>query len=220
MAMAPGGAGEFPLIRNRLAEKGKVGGMAGKKRLVVAITGASGVIYGVRMVRELRKANCETHLILSEYGRRNIEIETGMRPEEVEAAADYTYAYTDMEAPIASGSFPMEGMIVIPCTVKTLSGIANCYTDNLIVRAADVTLKEKRKLTLVVRETPLHQGHLRLLKLAAEMGAYIYPPVPAFYHRPQTIDDIIDHTIGKILDYYAIDHDLFQRWGTPPPGDA
>lgn len=194
--------------------------MAVKKRLIIAITGASGVIYGVRMIQELKKSNYETHLILSEYGRINIEIETGIRPEDVEATADYTYSYTDMGAPIASGSFMTEGMIVIPCTVKTLSGIANCYADNLIVRAADVTLKEKRKLALVVRETPLHQGHLRLLKMAAEMGAHIYPPVPSFYHQPKTIDDIINQTVGKILDYYAIEHDLFKRWGTPPPSDS
>lgn len=195
-------------------------GMAVKKRLIVAITGASGVIYGVRMIQELQKTNYETHLILSEYGRRNIEIETGVRPEDVEATADFAYSHTDMEASIASGSFLTEGMIVIPCTVKTLSGIANCYTDNLIVRAADVTLKEKRKLVLMVRETPLHQGHLRLLTMAAEMGAHIYPPVPSFYHQPKTIDDIINHTVGKILDYYAIEHDLFKRWGTLPPSDS
>jgi flavin prenyltransferase len=194
--------------------------MAVKKRLIVAITGASGVIYGVRMIQELKKTNYEIHLILSEYGRRNIEIETGMKPEDIEALADYSHAHGDMEAPLASGSFVTEGMIVIPCTVKTLSGIANCYTDNLIIRAADVSLKEKRKLVLVIRETPLHQGHLRLMKMAAEMGAHIYPPVPSFYHQPKTIDDIIDHTVGKILDYCAIEHDLFKRWGTLPPNDA
>jgi 4-hydroxy-3-polyprenylbenzoate decarboxylase len=129
--------------------------------------------------------------------------------------ADFTYDHKDMAAALASGSFLTEGMVVIPCTIKSLSGIANAYNENLLVRAADVTLKEKRKLVLVVRETPLHIGHLRLMTMAAEMGAHLLPPVPSFYHQPKTIDDIINQTIGKVFDYIGIEHDLFNRWGEP-----
>jgi 4-hydroxy-3-polyprenylbenzoate decarboxylase len=189
------------------------GAMPVPKRMIIAITGASGVIYGIHMLRALQKTPYETHLIISEAGSRNIDIETGFSPDEIKEMADYTYLNTDVGAALASGSFITEGMTVIPCTIKTLSGIANCYADNLIIRAADVTLKEKRKLLLVVRETPLHQGHLRLMTMAANMGAYLLPPVPSFYHQPKTIDDIIDHTIGKIFDYFKIEHDLFKRWG-------
>jgi 4-hydroxy-3-polyprenylbenzoate decarboxylase len=184
------------------------------KRMIIAITGASGVIYGIHMLRALQKTPYETHLIISEAGSRNIEIETGLCPDDIKRMADYTYLNADVGAALASGSFITEGMIVVPCTIKTLSGIANCYTDNLIVRAADVTLKEKRKLLLVVRETPLHLGHLRLMTMAAEMGAHLLPPVPSFYHQPKTIEDIINHTIGKIFDYFNIEHDLFKRWGS------
>lgn len=183
------------------------------RRIVVGISGASGVIYGVRVLELLRQTDIETHLIISNSGRVNIEIETDYRPEEVAAMATRTYDDADMAAAVSSGSFLTDGMIVAPCTIKTLSGIANSYTTNLLVRAADVTLKEKRKLVLVVRETPLHKGHLRLMALAADMGAHILPPVPSFYHRPKTIQDIIDQTIGKIFDYMGIAHDLFRRWG-------
>jgi len=183
------------------------------KRIVVGISGASGVTYGVRILELLRETEFETHLVISNAGRLNIEIETRYTPDEVEAMADFTYDHTDMAASLASGSFLTEGMVVIPCTIKSLSGIANAYNENLLVRAADVTLKEKRKLVLVVRETPLHLGHLRLLTLAAEMGAHILPPMPSFYHKPKTIDDIIDQTIGKVFDYIGIKHDLFKRWG-------
>jgi len=183
------------------------------KRIVIGISGASGVIYGVRMLSLLKEKDFETHLILSEAGKKNIEIETSYKAEEVAAMAHYTYDNKDVGAALASGSFLTEGMVVVPCTIKTLSGIANSYTDNLLVRAADVTLKEKRKLVLVVRETPLHKGHLRLMTMAADMGAHILPPVPSFYHQPKTIDDIIDQTIGKIFDYLGIKHDLFRRWG-------
>jgi len=183
------------------------------KRIVIGISGASGVIYGVRMLELLKETDFETHLIISESGRLNIEIETGYKPRDVEAMADFIYGHKDMAASLSSGSFLTEGMVVIPCTVKSLSGIANSYNENLLVRAADVTLKEKRKLVLVVRETPLHIGHLRLMTLAAEMGAHLVPPVPSFYHQPETIEDIIDQTIGKIFDYFGIEHDLFRRWG-------
>jgi len=183
------------------------------KRIVIGISGASGVIYGVKMLSLLKEKPFETHLIMSEAGKKNLEIETGYKAEEVAAMAAYVYDNRDVGAALASGSFLTDGMVVIPCTIKTLSGIANSYTDNLLVRAADVTLKEKRKLVLVVRETPLHKGHLRLMTMAADMGAHILPPVPSFYHQPKTIDDIIHQTIGKIFDYLGIEHDLYRRWG-------
>ena len=183
------------------------------KRLVIGISGASGVTYGVRMLELLKETQFETHLIISKAGKLNIEIETSHKPAEVEAMADFVYDHKDMAASLASGSFLTEAMVVIPCTIKSLSGITNSYNDNLLVRAADVTLKEKRKLVLVVRETPLHVGHLRLMTMAAEMGAHLLPPVPSFYHQPKTIEDIIDQTIGKVFDYIGIEHDLFKRWG-------
>ena len=183
------------------------------KRIVVGISGASGVTYGVRLLSLLKKTDYESHLIISDSGRLNIKIETSYQPDEVEAMADYVYEHKDVAAALASGSFLTDGMVVVPCTIKTLSGIANSYNENLLVRAADVTLKEGRKLVLVVRETPLHKGHLRLMTMAADMGAHILPPVPSFYHKPKTLDDIIDQTIGKVFDYLGIKHDLFQRWG-------
>jgi 4-hydroxy-3-polyprenylbenzoate decarboxylase len=185
-----------------------------KRRIVVGITGASGVIYGVEMLRELgKKKDIETLLIISQSGKRNIAVETDYSVEEVEALADQVYGNDDLSAPPASGSFMICGMVVAPCTIKTLSGIANSYSDTLIVRAADVALKEKRKLVLLVRETPLHKGHLNLLTAAADMGAHILPPIPSFYNHPQTIEDIIHQSIGKVFDYLGIEHNLYQRWG-------
>ncbi len=183
------------------------------KRIVIGIAGASGVIYGIRMLECLKETDYETHLIISEAGKLNIKIETAYQANEVADMADYVYDHKNVAAGPASGSFLTEGMVVVPCTIKTLSGIANSYTENLLVRAADVSLKEKRKLVLVVRETPLHKGHLALMSRAADLGAHILPPVPSFYHRPKSIQDIIDQTIGKIFDYMGIRHDLFQRWG-------
>ncbi len=182
------------------------------KRLIVGIAGASGVIYGIRMLEVLKNRGIETHLIISEAGKLNIRIETDYDVDQVLSMADVTYTNKDIAASVASGSFLTMGMVVAPCTVKTLSGIANSYNENLLIRAADVQLKEKRKLALMFRETPLHRGHLRLLTLAAEMGAHIIPPVPAFYHHPKTIDDIINQSVGKVLDYMGIAHDLFKRW--------
>ena len=182
------------------------------RRIVIGITGASGVIYAIRMLTHLKDKNCETHLILSEAGRLNIEIETGYRSLQVENMADYTYDYHDIAAAPASGTFLTDGMVVVPCTIKTLSGIANSYSDNLLVRAADVTLKEKRKLILMVRETPLHKGHLELMTRAADLGAHILPPMPAFYNQPKTIEDLIDQSIGKVFDYLEIEHTLARRW--------
>jgi 4-hydroxy-3-polyprenylbenzoate decarboxylase len=183
-----------------------------KKRIIVAISGASGVIYGVRCLQLLKQTDYETHLIISKSGRLNIEIETPYTVDQVISMADFVHDHKNIAAPISSGSFITTGMVVVPCTIKSLSGIANSYNDNLLVRAADVVLKEKRKLCLVVRETPLHKGHLRLMSMAADMGAHILPPVPSFYHRPKTIEDIIDQTVGKIFDYFGIEHSLYQRW--------
>ena len=182
------------------------------RRIVIGISGSSGVIYGIRMLEHLRETDCETHLVISKAAKLNIAIETDFKFKEVVALADYAYDSRDMAASLASGSFLTEGMVVAPCTIKTLSGIANSYTENLLVRAADVTLKEKRKLVLVVRETPLHKGHLNLMTTAADLGAHILPPVPSFYHMPKTIDEIIDQTIGKVFDYMSIEHELFRRW--------
>ncbi len=184
------------------------------RRIVVGISGASGVIYGVRLLSLLKGMDYETHLIMSEAGKKNIEIETQYGADEIAAMASYTYDNKNIGAALASGSFLTEGMVIVPCTIKTLSGIANSFTENLLIRTADVTLKEKRKLVLVVRETPLHKGHLRLMTMAADMGAHILPPVPSFYHEPKTIEDIIDQTIGKIFDHFGIQHDLFKRWGS------
>jgi 4-hydroxy-3-polyprenylbenzoate decarboxylase len=189
------------------------------RRIIIGISGASGVIYGVRILELLKDTDIETHLIISNSGKVNIRIETEYTPEQVAAMATRTYDDGDMAAAVSSGSFLTEGMIVAPCTIKSLSGIANSYTTNLLVRAADVTLKEKRKLVLLVRETPLHKGHLRLMSLAADMGAHILPPVPSFYHKPKTLQDIIDQSIGKVFDYMGIRHELFRRWGdAEPPG--
>lgn len=185
-----------------------------KRRIVVGITGASGVIYGIEILRELgKKPDMETHLIVSESGKKNIALETDYSVEQVEALADEVYDNDDLSAPPASGSFITYGMIVAPCTIKTLSGIANSYSENLIMRAADVSLKEKRKLVLLVRETPLHKGHLDLMSRAADLGAHILPPMPSFYNHPKTIDQIIHQTIGKVFDYLGIEHNLYQRWG-------
>jgi 4-hydroxy-3-polyprenylbenzoate decarboxylase len=186
------------------------------KRIVIGITGASGVVYGVRMLERLRELGVETHLVISESGKKNIEIETGFTPAQVAALATHCYDSRDVGATLASGSFLTDGMAVVPCSIKTLSGIAHSYNENLLVRAADVTLKEKRRLVLVVRETPLHLGHLRMMQAVTECGALILPPIPAFYHQPKTLDDVIHQTIGKVMDALGIEHALFQRWEGAP----
>jgi 4-hydroxy-3-polyprenylbenzoate decarboxylase len=181
--------------------------------LIVGITGASGVIYGIRLLEVLStNKEIETHLIMSEAGETNIRYETDWKVEQVRALANFYYDIHDAGAKLASGSFKRDGMIIAPCSMETLSAVANSYTDNLLIRTADVTLKERRKLILLVRETPLHLGHLRNMEKATEMGAIILPPVPAFYPKPKTIQDIVDHTIGKTLDIFGIEHTLFQRW--------
>ncbi len=185
------------------------------QKFIVGITGASGVVYGVRALEALREMDgVESHLILSDGAATNLAVETEYSVDEVKALADVCYSDNNLAASISSGSFKTAGMMVMPCSIKTLSGIANSYADNLVVRAADVILKESRKLVLVVRETPLHLGHLRLQVQAAEAGAIILPPVPAFYHEPETIDDIINHTVGRVLDQFELEHQLFKRWGS------
>jgi len=181
--------------------------------LILGITGATGVVYGIRLLEVLSSMkDIETHLIISEAGAVNIKYETGWTIEDVKKLATYSYNVNDMGARLASGSFRRDGMIVAPCTVKTMSALANSYSENLLIRAGDVTLKEKKNLVLLVRETPLHIGHLRNMQMLAEMGATIMPPVPAFYHRPTTIQEIIDHTVGKVLDIFGLEHNIFTRW--------
>lgn len=193
-------------------KKDHQGGIKKVRRIIVGITGATGVIYGIRLLEALKKTKVETHLILSDAGKKNILIETDFTVEDVEGLASQVHDIRNLGASISSGSFRTDGMVIVPCTVKTLSGVANSYNDNLIVRAADVVLKERRKLILVVRETPLHKGHLELMCKIADIGGIILPPVPAFYHSPRTIDDLLDHTTGKILDLLGIDNSLFERW--------
>ena len=183
-----------------------------EKRIVVGITGATGVIYGVRLLEVLKDLNIEAHLILSDAGKKNILIETEFSIPYVESLAYKIYDVNNLAAAVSSGSFKTSGMVIAPCTIKTLSGVANSYNDNLMVRAADVMLKEKRRLILVVRETPFHKGHLDLMSKVADLGGIILPPVPAFYILPRKIEDLIDHTVGKILDLMDIEHSLFRRW--------
>jgi len=186
------------------------------KRLVIGISGASGVIYGIRMLEVLR-GKLETHLILTEQAKQTLALETSITVSTVESLASFVQSDNDLSSPPASGSFLTQGMIIIPCSIKTLSAVANSYSQTLIARAADVNLKERRRVVLVVRETPLHLGHLRLMARVTEMGGVIFPPLPAFYHRPETISDIIDHSIGKILDLFDIPHHLFRRWREEKP---
>jgi len=186
------------------------------KRLIVGISGATGAIYGIRLLEVLAKSNVDTHLVITEAAQNTILMETDWKVEKVKSLAKVTYDIQDVGANIASGSFESEGMVVIPCSIKSLSAITNSFNVNLLIRAADVAIKEKRRLVLVVRETPLHKGHLTLMMNLADMGVIILPPIPAFYHHPKTIDDLVNHTVGKILDLLGIDHTLFVRWGSPP----
>ena len=188
------------------------------KRLIVGLSGASGIIYGIRLLEILRGVEeIETHLIISAAAKRTALLETDYTIDQIQAMADKVYNFNDIAASISSGSYKTIGMVVIPCAIKTLSGIANSYNDNLILRSADVVLKDQRKLVLVLRETPLHLGHVRLMTQVIEMGAIIMPPMPAFYHRPKTIDDIINQTVNRVLDLFDIelDQDLFSRWQGP-----
>ena len=183
------------------------------KRLVVGISGASGAIYGIRFLELLRALpDIETHLVLSDAAKRTIVEETDWLVKDVEALASRRYDNKDIGATIASGSFKTDGMVIVPCSVKTAASVAHCLADNLMTRAADVTLKEGRPLILVVRETPLHLGHLRVLTALAEIGAVILPPMPAFYHRPKQIEDLVDHTLARVLDRLGVPQDVMPEW--------
>ncbi len=182
------------------------------RRIIVAITGASGAVYGIRALEILRSLSVETHLVISAAARRIVEPETGRSAAEVEKLASTVYSPDQIHAPIASGSFPVDGMIVAPCSIKTLSAVANSYTSDLISRSADVCLKEGRPLVLMVRESPLHAGHLRLMQEAAESGAVIFPPIPVFYGNPQTVAQIVDASVGRALARMGIENDFYPRW--------
>lgn len=189
------------------------------RRIIIAITGASGVIYGVRALQLLRDvADVETHAIISPAALRTATDEIDMSAEEIRGLGDKLYNYRDIGAAISSGSFRTAGMLIAPCSVKTLSGIANSYNDELIVRAADVCLKERRRVVLLFRETPLHAGHIALMDQATRNGAIVMPPVPAFYSKPQTIDDMVNQTVGRALDLFDIDLPVVKRWKEDEPG--
>ena len=183
------------------------------RRLVVGVTGATGAVYAIRLLRALRETpGVEVHLVLSAAGRRTIVEETDTPVKEVEALAHVLHDNRDIGASIASGSFRTAGMAIVPCSIKTISAVANCYSSTLIARAADVTLKEGRTLVAVVRETPLHVGHLRQMVAFAEMGGVVMPPMPAFYHRPKTLDDVVDHTVGHVLERLGVAQELTPEW--------
>ena len=182
------------------------------KKLIIGMSGATGAIYGIRMLEVLKDTDVETHLVMSKAAEKTIQLETDYEVAYVKDLADCVYDILNVGAAIASGSFETVGMVVAPCSVKTLSGIANSFDTNLLIRAADVALKERRRLVLLVRETPFHKGHLRLMQQAADMGAILAPPVPAFYNRPQTLDDIINQSVGRTLNFFDIKLDLYKRW--------
>ncbi|MEU9017339.1 UbiX family flavin prenyltransferase [Actinomadura sp. NPDC048394] len=190
--------------------------MERQRRLVVGISGATGIAYGVRALELARKAGVETHLVVTPAGQQTRAYETDLSARDLAAMADVAYRPADVGAAIASGSFPTGGMLVAPCSVRTLSAIAYANNDNLLTRAADVTLKERRRLVLLVRETPLTLGHLRAMTAATESGAVVMPPVPAFYLRPASVDDLVDHTVGRALDLFGIDVPALPRWGEQP----
>jgi flavin prenyltransferase len=192
--------------------------MAATSPIIVGLSGASGAIYGVRMLEALHAKNIPAHLIISKSAAITLKEEAGLSIEQVRALAETSYQNTDVAAAISSGSFRTRGMVIIPCSIRTLSDIAYGTTDSLLSRAADVTLKERRRLVLVVREAPLHAGHLRSMLAATESGAVIVPPVPAFYHRPKTVDDIVNQTVGRCLDLFDIDVGLVKRWRTEDGG--
>lgn len=183
------------------------------RRMVVGITGATGIVYGVRLLQALRELKIESHLIVSKAGEMTRAYETDMSSEELRRLADVVYSPSDIAAPISSGSFRTMGMIVAPCSVRSMSDIAHGVTSGLISRAADVCLKERRRLVLMLRETPLHAGHLKSMLAVTEMGGIIAPPVPAFYSRPASLDDMVTHTIGRVLDLFDLDLKAFPRWG-------
>ena len=195
-------------------------GPAPPQRLIVGISGASGVIYGARLLELLRPLAIETHLVMSRSAEVTLALETALKPADLRARADVVHAIGDLAAPISSGSFPTIGMVVAPCSIRSMAEIATGVTTTLLSRAADVTLKERRRLVLLVRETPLHTGHLRTMAALSEMGAVIAPPVPAFYAKPQTIAEMVDHTLGRILDLFGLDAGTVRRWGEPAEAGA
>jgi 4-hydroxy-3-polyprenylbenzoate decarboxylase len=186
-----------------------------RPRLIVGISGASGVVYGARLLTLLQPLPVETHLVISRTAEMTLALETELKPAELRARADVVHAIGDLAASIASGSFPTLGMLIVPCSVRSMSEIATGVTTTLLTRAADVVLKERRRLVLAVRETPLHTGHLRTMTALSEMGAVIAPPVPAFYAKPATIDEMIDHTLGRLLDLFGLDSGTVRRWREP-----
>lgn len=188
------------------------------KRLIIGISGASGAIYGVRLLELLRETDVETHLVVSRAGRTTLAYEMDMKPGDVQALADVTYGPGDIGAAISSGSFKTDGMIIAPCSVRSMSEIANGVTSGLLTRAADVVLKERRRLVLMLRETPFHRGHIESMARVTDMGAIVAPPLPAFYARPQSIDDMVNHSLGRVLDLFDIDSEVVKRWtGRPQP---
>jgi flavin prenyltransferase len=187
-----------------------------KPRIIIGISGASGTIYGARLLELLQPLPIETHLVISRTAERTLALETELKSAELKANADVVHAIGDMAAPISSGSFRTIGMVIAPCSIRSMSEIASGVTTTLLTRAADVVLKERRRLVLLVRETPLHVGHLRTMTALSEMGAVIAPPVPAFYAKPQTIAEMIDQTLGRVLDLFGLETGTVMRWGEPP----
>jgi flavin prenyltransferase len=184
--------------------------------MIVGISGATGIVYGLRLLEMLRELDIETHLVMTKAGERTLAYETDRKVREVRACADYCYSDSDIGATIASGSFRTMGMVVAPCSVRSLSAIATGNTDGLLSRAADVCLKERRRVVLLFREAPLHAGHIRSMAAATENGAIVFPPVPAFYDRPQSLEEIVDHTVGRVLDLFDIDAGVVRRWSGRP----
>jgi flavin prenyltransferase len=191
---------------------GQVNSADARRRLVVGITGASATIVGIKLLEVLREIPVEVHLVLTDAGAQVAELEMGLHREDIEGLADVAYGNLDLGSAISSGSFKTMGMVIAPCSIRSLSGVVNCNDSSLLVRAADVTLKEGRKLVLAVRETPLHLGHLRLMTKAAEQGAVILPPMLGMYYRPRTVEDVAAQIAGKLLDQFDLDHALFRRW--------
>jgi 4-hydroxy-3-polyprenylbenzoate decarboxylase len=189
------------------------------RRLVIGISGASGTIYGIRMLDMLKKTDIETHLVMSKSAEMTLVYETKYKPKDIKALASVVHPAADIGASISSGSFPTMGMVIVPCSIRTMSEIASGVTSSLVSRAADVVLKEKRRLVLAVRETPLHTGHLRTMTTLSEIGAVIAPIVPAFYNKPKTVDDVINHTVGRLLDLFGIETKLVKRWEGGPAED-
>lgn len=184
-----------------------------KTRIIVGITGGSGAIYGIRLLQALKEMEAETHLILSDWGQKTIVMETDYTVEQVKDLATVVHSFKNQGAPISSGSFRVDGMVIAPCSMKTLAMIASGMASDLIARSADVMLKEQKKVVLLARETPLNLIHIENMKTVVQAGALIFPPVPAFYNRPQTLDDIINHTVGRVLDQFGYDPDWLKRWG-------